>query len=808
MKYGNFSKDGMEYIIKTPQTPRPWINYLTNNDYCCVISQCAGGYSFYKDCRTDRTTRWAPQNYHKDRPGKYIYLRDNKTKKYWGATYQPVRAKFDFFEARHGLGYTAIKTRNHGIESEVTYFVPPEDSCEIWLVRLKNTTSRKRSLTIAPYVEWLMGDYHMELRYRNIMNLYNRVWYDKKDEIIFARKTAMWEANNIQPFHSVAFLASSLPASGYATRKDRFLGRYNNESCPESVSSDRYISSEICSGEDGIGSFCLKAGLGPKEEKVFAVILGQTDNKNKAKAIVSKYRNVKTAQSEFEKTKKLWQNRILDNVTVETPDKNFNTMINIWVKYQMYICNLWSRSPSYYHEGSGGRGYRDSCQDAEGIMSINPKHAYGKIATLATLIRRDGSSAPGWSSTRGPAAFAPNKDHPVWLTSTVSAYVKETGDKKILLERFPYMKDAWREKATRKDVHWKGGAVRDGEGTLFEHLEKNLNFTFTDTGKRGLPLIGHADWNDGIDAAGKHLKGESVWLAMALVRSYSILLELADIIGYGNKAKQFRNRAKIMTERINKHCWDGSWYLRGFTDCDTIYGSAKNSEGKIFVNTQSWAVLSGVATAGRRKKLFKAVDKYLDGKHGIALFFPAYSNYNPKLGRITMFSEGTKENAAVFCHAATFKIVADCMAGRGNKAYESMRKIMPSSQKDMNLYKTEPYVYAEYLIGPEHPYRYGEGAFSWITGTAAWTYLAATEYLLGVHREFNGLRIDPSIPSHWKKCSITRLFRGDKYKITIKNPMGVQSGVKRIIVDGIEQKHKIVRARNDNKTHIVDVWLG
>jgi len=808
MKYGSFSKDGLEYIINTPDTPRPWINYLTNSDYCCIISQCAGGYSFYKDCRSGRTTRWAPQNYHNDRPGKYIYIKDNKSKKYWGATYQPVRQKPELFEARHGLGYTAIKTVYYGIESEVTYFVPNNDTCEVWFVRLKNRTSGARDLTVIPYVEWLIGDYHMELRYRNIMNLYNRFWFDKQDEIIFARKTAMWEAFNIQPFRSLAFLASSLPSKGHATRKDLFLGRYNNESKPESVVSDNFTSSGLCSGEDGVGALKLRVSLKPNEEKEFAVIVGQTENKNKARALVSKYRNIKTTKSELEKTKKSWRKRILDNIIVQTPDKDFDTMINIWVKYQMYICNLWSRSPSYYHEGSGGKGYRDSCQDAEGIMSINPRHAHDKIRFLATLIRKDGSCAPGWSTTRGPAAYSPNKDHPIWLTSTVSAYVKETGNNKVLLEKFPYMKDAWRGKATKKDVHWKKGAVKDGEGTLFEHLDRNLNFTFTDVGKRGLPLIGHADWNDGIDAAGKHLKGESVWLAMALTRSYRLLAELADQAGYVSQAKKFRSRAKIMTERINKSCWDGNWYLRGFTDQDTVYGSSKNSEGKIFINTQSWSVLSGVATKKRGKKLFRSVDRYLDGKHGTPLFYPAYSSYNPRLGRITMFSEGTKENAAVFCHAATFKVVADCMAGRGNRAYESMKKIMPNCQKDTDLYKTEPYVYAEYLIGPEHPYRYGEGAFAWITGTAAWTFLAATEHLLGIHREFNGLRIDPAIPSSWKKCSIIRPFRGDVYKITIRNPKGVQSGVKRIVVDGIEQKHNIVRARKDKKTHIVDIWLG
>ncbi len=807
-RYGYFSKDGLEYVIRNPNTPRPWINYLTNEEYCCIISQCAGGYSFYKDSRSFRTTRWKPKNYHEDRPGKYIYLRDNKTKRYWSATYQPVRRKPSSYTARHGLGYTIIRSKYDGIECEITYFVPTRETCEVWLVKLKNTTSHDRDLTVIPYVEWLMGDYHEELRYRNIMNLYNRFWFDKKSEAIFARKTAMWEALNIQPFRSLAFFASSLPVRDCATRKDSFLGRYNTEQRPISVTNDHFVSSEFCSGEDGIGALKHRIILKARQMKEFTVVLGETERRNETKQLIQKYRNLKNAKVELENVRRTWRRRIVENIILETPDKDFDTMMNIWVKYQMYICNLWSRSPSYYHEGSGGRGYRDSCQDAEGLTAIDPLHTREKIRTLAGLIRRDGSCAPGWSSAKGPAGHMPNKDHPTWLVSTVSAYVKETGDKKILFERFPYIKDGWIKKATKKDIHWTKGVVRDGDGTLLEHLERNLNFTFTDTGKRGLPLIGHADWNDGIDAAGKRLRGESVWLAMALVRSYKLLAELADFVGYGHKAKFFRNRAKIMTRRINEHCWDGNWYLRGFTDFDTVYGSAKNKEGKIFVNTQSWAVLSGVADEKRRKRLFESVDRYLNGPHGTPLFHPAYSVYNPKLGRITMFSEGTKENAAVFCHAATFKIVSDCMAGRGNKAYESLKKIMPNHQKDIELYKTEPYVYAEYLIGPQHPYRYGEGAFTWITGTAAWTFLAVTEHLLGAHREFTGLRIDPCIPSHWKRCSIIRPYRGEVYKIIIRNPKGVQSGVEKIKVDGVEQKHNIVRPRKDGKIHLVEVWLG
>jgi cellobiose phosphorylase len=771
------------------------------------VSHQAGGYSFYKDCRTNRILRWSPENWHFDRPGRYIYMRDKKSGKYWSATYQPVRARYTRYEARHGLGYTVIETEHSGITARITFFVPRKDACEVMLVELANKTGRKRELEIFPYVEWLMGDYHEELRYRNIMILYNRVWFDRSHEAVFAKKTAAWGSFNIKPFNDTLFFASSLPVRGCCTRKDVFVGKYNTEEDPVSVSSGKFRDAHLCSGEDGIAALKHSLTLGPGRKKEFSIVLGQAESVHYLGKMLSRYRDISKAKKELEKVRSMWKERIVDNIRVETPDKDFDTIINIWVKYQLYICNLWSRSPSFYHEGSGGRGYRDSCQDAEGILSLDPAHAYMKIKKLASLIRRDGTSAPGWSDTAGPAAHRPNKDHQIWLTATVASYIKETGNVNILNEYIPYLKDMW-VRGWEKDPNFKGGSRADGEGTLFEHLEKNLNFCFNDVGPKGLPLIGHADWNDAIDAAGIREKGESVWLAMALVRSLKILSELARLAGREDKSEDLRNKALTMQERINTLCWDGSWYLRGFTDDGTVYGSTKNKEGRIYINTQSWAVLSGVATPERTAKILNSVDRYLDGEHGIALFHPAYSKYDPKLGRISMFSEGTKENAAVFCHAATFHIVAECMAGRGNKAYSSMKKIMPNCQRDYDLYKTEPYAYAEYLVGPEHPYLYGEGAFTWITGTSGWNFMAATEYMLGARRDYEGLRIDPVIPSAWKRCRITRPFRGSVYEIEIKNPKGVQSGVKEVYVDGEPHDGNLIRPGDRKKIYKVEVVMG
>ncbi len=802
-RYGRFSTEGTEFIITEPNTPRPWINYLTNEQYCAIISQCAGGYSFYKDCRSDRITRWAPENWHFDRPGRYLYLKEGK--QVWSATYQPMRVKPDYFQARHGLGYTTIETRYHGIDCSSTFFVPIQDPCEVWLFTLTNRTTRTRRLELFPYVEWLLGDYHLELRYRNILNLYNRVWFDEEHQAIRAKKTAAWGDMDIRPFLFHAFFASSLPVEGYVTLKDAFLGRTSTEERPEMLLDGSFKTVPLCSGEDGIAVVRHRLTLKPKQSVTFSVVMGQAASED-VPLLIERYRDLTHTHKELKRVQLLWRERILENIRVETPDPQFDTIVNVWVKYQLTICNFWSRSPSYYHEGGGGRGYRDSCQDAEGILSINAEHAKQKILKIATLIRKDGTSAPGWSDTTGPATYRSNKDHPVWLTVTVAAYIKETADKQILNTQLPYLKDAW-IKGWEIDPKYPGGAGFDGEGSLFEHLWRNLDFTFHDVGSKGLPLIGHADWNDAIDAAGIKLRGESVWLAQALVRSQKILAELARLIGEQEKAAELLKRAQTMSDRVNQQCWDGDWYARGYTDAGNVYGCRVNQEGKIFLNTQSWALLADMVSPDRRERLIDSVVKYLERPHGLALFYPAYSTWNPELGRISMFSEGTKENAAVFCHAATFMAVAEFMHGYGSLGYRHMKAIMPNAQQDYDLYKTEPYSYAEYLVGPENPTRYGEGAFTWLTGTAGWTFMAATEWLLGARRDYEGLRVDPCLPKHWKRCRIIRPFRGATYDIEILNPHGLERAVPRLWVDGESLAGNLIRPHGDGQVHKVRVVL-
>jgi len=813
MKYGHFSKDNLEYIITNPQTPRPWINYLTNDKYCALISQTGGGFSFYQDFKTDRITRWEQANLYLDRPGRYIYLRDEESGDCWSITWQPMRKKLDFYRCRHGLGYTVIESQRNYIRAEVCYFVPGEDSCEVWKVKLANEGDTDKKLSIFPYIEWLLGNYYHELVRRNIMNLYNRVWFDKDLEVILGKRTARWgewekSGLSIRAYTHLNFFASSLQVEGYDCRKASFVGNFRTEENPETLERGN-CSNSICSGEDAVGAFQHRLILKPGETKEFAIILGRAEDKEELKKLLSRYRDVKKTEEELGHVKKLWLNRINKNFLIETPDSSFNQFFNVWVKYQVYIRTFWSNDLSFYHEGTyGGRGYRDSAQDSEALASLNPGITRERIKTLASLVRRDGTCAPGWSDTSGPWEFRPRKDNPTWLVPTVAAYIKETGDSAILNEEMSYLKDKWIKGGSEEDLTWKGGAGEDGEGTLLEHILAQLNYTFNDQGPHGLPRIGYGDWNDGLDATGIKGKGESVWLAFALIRSLKLAAELADLVGKQELSQDLKEKARIITENVEKHGWDGEWYLRGYTDEGKPFGSSQNKEGKIYLNSQVWAILSGVAREGRLTKLLNSIDTHLSTPHGLAMFSPAYNEYNPGIGRSTMFSPGTKENAAIFNHVVGFSLAAYCMLGKGNKAYQLLCQVMPNTQSDYDLYKSEPYVTAEYLIGPDHPYRHGEGAFSWVTGSSSWFYLAFTEWMLGIKRDYKGLLIEPCLPSHWERCKVIRNFREAAYEITIENPDRVEKGVKEIFVDDKKIESNLLPVFGDGKTHYVKVIMG
>lgn len=800
MEYGHFDEKEKEYVITNPATPRPWINYLTNEDYCALVSHTGGGYSFFKDCGINRILRWSPSNFLVDRPGRYVYLKDLATGQYWSLNWQPMRRELDFYEGRHGLGYTTITTKAFGVTGEITYFVPRKEPCEIWKVRIKNDTRRKRRFSLYGFVEWLIGEYFLELRIHNITTLYNKVWWDKETGALLGKKTASWEQGNIRPFEGLVFFGSNFKVDGYECQKTAFTGRYNDISHPDGVK-DKALKNSDCEGEDAVGVLQHNFGLDGLEEKGFVFVLGQAKSREKVnpapasrvKEILNKYQDIIQVRKELDGVRRDWQEKT-SLIKVETPDEEFNTLVNIWLPYQLYINAYWARNPSYYHGGGPGKGYRCNVQDTESILSLNPGFAKKRIREFASLIRPNGTNAVGWSMD-GPWDESPMKGQVVWFTYLVNAYVKETGDVNILKEKVPYLKDEWCPEG-------------EDEGTIIEHIYKQLDYSWNDRGEHGFPRIGRGDWNDSLDTCGIKGKGESVLIAQTLVKALNQASELAESIKDSEKAEELKNKAQEMAETINKNGWDGEWYLRGFKDSGEAFGSNKNREGKIFLNTQSWAILSDIVPKERTKLLLEAIDRYLDSEHGPALFHPTYSQYDPSLGRATMFAPGTKKNGAIFCHAAAFLIVAYLMLGYSNKAWQTLKKIMPNKQKDYELYKVEPYVFSEYLVGPSHPYLFGEGAFSWLTDTVGWVYTIVTEWMLGIRKYVEGIRIDPHLPSSWKKAKIRRPFREAIYEILIENPKGVEHGVKEIYVDGKKIEGNLIKPHRDGKSHKVRVVMG
>ncbi|RKY84914.1 glycosyl transferase family 36, partial [candidate division KSB1 bacterium] len=495
------------------------------------------------------------------------------------------------------------------------------------------------------------------------------------------------------------------------------------------------------------------------------------------------------AKAALKATQEEWRRRILDNIQVLTPDDDFNLLVNGWMKYQIYINNHWGRSASFYHEGSGEFGYRNTAQDAFGITSFNPRFAKEILLKLASIQRSSGQVLPGWSLVSGVNTGRPTSDFPMWLPFLLISYIKETGDFEIL----------------QKSIEFFDG----GEASLYEHAIRAMNFLADiQKGERGLPLMETQDWNDAFDRVGIEGRGESVMLAMGLVWALEDFSKLAYHLKDMGLAQSCLAKAQQLKDILNHQCWDGEWYVRAYTDYGEVIGSSRNEEGKIYANTQSWAILSRTADTDRMEKILQAIDTHLETPYGPVMFAPPYTRYDSHLGRITGFAPGTKENAAIFSHVGAFKVVADIVAGRAEKAYRIFHQLLPiSDAKDPDVHKTEPYVFSEYVIGPGNP-RYGEGAFSWLTGTAAWMFVAATQWILGIRPTYTGLLIDPCIPSYWEAFEVRRPFRGDVYQITVENSKRVERGIQKLFLDGIQVEPPVIIPKCDGKVHQVKAIMG
>ncbi len=813
MRYGFFDDSHREYVITRPDTPLPWINYLGSQDYFGLISNTAGGYSFYRDARLRRLTRYRYNNAPFDLGGRYIYLRDDETREFWSPTWQPTRRTLADYYCRHGLGYTIIGSSYEGIRAKIKYFVPVDENLEVWRLTVKNRRNTPARLSIFSSVEFCLWDANDDAT--NYQRNFNTGEVEVVDGVIY-HKTEYRERRN-----HFAYFACSEPLAGFDTQRESFLGPYRGWDNPLVVERGQSCNS-IAHGWQPIGSHHVQLALAPGEERAVVFLLGYHENPNEAKfdppesqtinkrtvlPIIKKYLDRANADAALEKLRDYWRD-LLMRVQVETPDEHTNRMVNIWNAYQCMITFNMSRSASFYESGIGrGMGFRDSNQDLLGFVHMVPERARERIIdTTATQLPTGGAYHQYQPLTkRGNDGVGSNfNDDPLWLILAVSAYLKETGDWAILDEQVPYDNQP------------------GTETPLYEHLQRSLRYTLDRLGPHGLPLTGRADWNDCLnlncfsDTPGESFQtttnkegkvAESAMIAGLFVLVAKELAEIAARRGLAGEATDYRAAAAKMQATVLEHGWDGEWFLRAYDAFSHKVGSNECDEGKIFVESQGWCVMAGIGLEdGRAEKALTSVNDHLATPHGIVLQQPAYSHYYLNLGEISSYPPGYKENAGIFCHTNPWIMIAEAMVGHGDRAYDYYLRINPSAREAISeIHRCEPYVYAQMIAGRDAP-THGEAKNSWLSGTAAWNFVAISQWILGLQPTFDGLKIAPAIPSSWSGFHAVRVFRGVTFDITVQRA-GKGNQVA-LVVDGQAIQGNVVPLPAKAKTVKVQVSLS
>jgi cellobiose phosphorylase len=811
MKFGYFNDREREYIITDPKTPWPWINYLGNEDFFSLISNTAGGYSFYKDARLRRITRYRYNNVPMDDGGKYFYINENGD--VWSPGWKPVKAKLDSYECRHGLGYTVIKGERNGLEAEVLYMVPLKYWGEVQKVKLSNKSGKTKKFKLFSFVEWCLWDANDDTT--NFQRNFSTGQVEIKGSTLF-HKTEYRERRNHYAFYTV-----NSKISGYDTDREIFIGLYNGFDAPDAVMEGKPRNSEA-HGWSPIASHCIDMELKAGEETELIFILGyvenpvkekfsgkQVINKKPAEEMIAKYQTSESVNDAFNGLRKFWDN-LLCVYNLEHPDERLNRMVNIWNQYQCMVTFNFSRSASYFESGIGrGMGFRDSNQDLIGFVHQIPERARERIIDIASTQFEDGGAYHQYQplTKRGNNEIGSNfNDDPLWLILSTSAYIKETGDWSILDEQVPFDND------------------QANKATLFEHLKRSFYHVVNNLGQHNLPLIGRADWNDCLnlncfsETPGESFQttenkeggiAESVFIAGMFVLYGKDFIEICRRLNKEEEARQAEIHIENMKKAINDYGWDGEWFIRAYDHFGEKIGSKEQKEGKIFIESQGMCIMAGMGIEdGRAFKALDSVKKYLDCDYGIVLNNPAFTEYIVKYGEISSYPQGYKENAGVFCHNNPWIMIAETILGNGDRAWEYYRKICPSYLEDIHiLHKTEPYIYSQMIAGKD-AFKPGEAKNSWLTGTAAWNYYVVTRYILGIFPDYDGLKVDPCIPGKWDGYVVNRVFRGVRYRIEIRNPVHVSKGVKKLIIDGKETEGNIIPVFDKGSSHSVQVIMG
>ena len=811
MKYGYFDDERREYVITNPKTPYPWINYLGNEDFFSLTSNTGGGYTFYKDAKFRRLTRYRYNNVPTDDGGKYFYIKDGDT--IWSPGWKPVKTALDSYECRHGMSYTKFKSSKNGVQTEVLQFIPLGFWGEIQKVSIKNTSSEVKKLKLFSFVEWCLWNAEDDMT--NFQRNFNTGEVEIEDAVIY-HKTEFKERRNHYAFYSV-----NTPIQGYDTDRESFIGLYNGFDSPDVVMEGKSKNTEA-HGWSPIASHYIEIDLQPGEEKEYIFMLGYVEveednkwesksviNKKPAKEMIAKYDTVEKVNAAYEELRVYWD-KLLGTIKIESGDNKLDRMVNIWNQYQCMVTFNMSRSASFFESGIGrGMGFRDSNQDLIGFVHQIPERARERIFDIASTQFEDGSCYHQYQplTKKGNAAVGGNfNDDPLWLILSTSEYIKETGDFSLLDELVPFDNDASRAKPH------------------FDHLKASFYHVVNNLGPHNLPLIGRADWNDCLNlncfsndpnesfqTTGNKKDGqaESLMIAGLFVVYGKEYVKLCNRIGKNDEAHEAENHVNNMIEAVKKNGWDGDWYLRAYDYFGKKVGSNENEEGKIFIESQGWCSMAEIGKEdGLVEKSLNSVKEHLDCEYGIVLNSPAFTKYHIEYGEISTYPAGYKENGGIFCHNNPWIMIGETMIGRGDLAYEYYTKIAPSFLENISeLHKVEPYVYCQMVAGKE-AFKPGEAKNSWLSGTASWNFYAITQYILGVKPDYDGLSINPCIPAKWDGFKMKRIFRGATYNIEVKNPDNVSKGIKQMIVNGTPIASHIVPILEKGKEHRITVIMG
>jgi cellobiose phosphorylase len=783
--YGYFDIEGNEYVITNPRTPRPWFNYMWNENYAGLISHTGGGFSYYITPRDNRLTRMRYNCLPWDRPGRYVMVKDSDNKKYFSLSWAPtIDINYDFYECRHGQGYTKISTQYNEIYGEILYFVPLDVDAEIWKVKIKNLSDKKRKLEIYSFVELLMGNALNDLINQPNDKHFTDIIFNKETQTLEATRR-YWVLNkkvsvaqpNIDWRYKIYF-KSTLPVSGFDGSLDNFIGRWRSEANPESVESGIMKNTEITAG-DPIAALQNIIEIEPQQTVEFAIIM----------AIVSKdidkpyehldWNNlikIETLDKKFNDLKSYWKD-YLSHVQVETPSEEMNLMVNIWNQYQAAVTFDMARNSGYYHGGLlFGTGMRDQFQDILGMVITHPERVRKRLLNALRFQFSDGSTLHNFFKITNWGEKTNHSDTPLWIPFGIIEYLNETGDFTILDEMVEF--------------------YDNGIADVYTHMKRAIDFCLSATTQRGLPKIMNGDWNDTLDHIGPQGKGETVWGGMFL--AYNIL-KTFDLLKYRkdyDTLQRWQVEYDKLKDVINKYCWDGEWWIRAFRDNGEPVGTHLHDQGKIFINSQTWSVLSDVADEERARKSMESLKKYLLRDKGVQICWPSFTKVDDSIGLISRCVPGKKENGAIFNHASSWAVLALLEIGDIDLAVDIYHRMLPiNSAKNIDRYEVEPYVFAEYVTSPDHPTE-GQASHSWLTGTAVWMLRIATDHILGFKTNLDGFIIDPKIPKHWKELKYTRKFRGKTFNIYIKNPNNKNIGVSSLIINGEKFNSNQVKLSN------------